>query len=138
MNEILPVNGRAVRTMQPVVVCSVIAVTILAACAAGCAHEDFARGRLEMRGKHMAEVADAVVSSGQRSSASFGRTADRCVETLSIDVRRAPRNLRALDGYVRGDFERFGPRLSEYGRRVGSVLRGRPNAIGRNAIILFY
>lgn len=135
---ILSGSRRSVRVVQLVVTCGVTACAVILAFTAGCRHEDFARDRLEMRGGHIAEVADTVARSETRRPMVLDRTTDRIRETIAIDVRRMPRNQRALEDYARHDWTRLRSRSPEYRRNAERILWGRPDTIERNAISLFY
>lgn len=136
--EIRRRRGRHARpTLAPAV--GGVAIGILALLGAGgCQHEDLARERWELRQAHVKNVGDAIARSEASRPGKLRHTSARINQAIATDVERTRQNPSELSDYISRDAARWRQRQPEYRDAIERILRGEPERIEPDAIILFY
>ena len=104
----------------------------------GCEPSPFAQQRITYREDHVRRTAEAFA----QSEASRPERLRQAVEFISYDLNRTSqhfqRDLDYVDFWWQRDVKRMRDRQPEYEQELGRILRGKPETIERNAIIMFF
>jgi hypothetical protein len=115
-----------------------IAPILPALTASGCTQPDLARQRLERHDRSMHWTIDTPAARDRAGAQRTARTVSLAGRGAEREARLARGNLDEIAAYGRRDWERWFQRQPRYGREAGRILRGKPERIERNAIILFF
>jgi hypothetical protein len=106
--------------------------------ATGCRHADLAEQRLAMRCERVARTVDTARKRESHRPRRLARTLNEIDRSVRRHARASRVNADEIERYWQRDAQRWLKRQSLYRREAGRVLRGKPDRIERNVIILFF
>jgi hypothetical protein len=105
--------------------------------AAGCRHADLAEQGLALRGARMARTAKLVVQQEQSRPRRLAYALNEVHRGLQRDAEMSRANIDEIKLYWQSEWQQWRECEPVYRDRVNRVLRGKPERIEPNAIILF-
>lgn len=118
---------------------TVLALALLAAVGlTGCAERRLLEQEADYRRTSMAWTAGSLLQREQRSAPNLGVDARYIAWRLDHDVHQTSEDVVLIGKYIQQDIDRFIMRQPDYRREIEWQLRGRPEKLERNAILMFY
>jgi hypothetical protein len=124
---------RALRPLRLVVLCAVVHVVA----GVGCTEQTRATRRLAERERSAQFAVSAIAKRESESPGNLREAARVIADDLKRDANRTIANVGEIQDYLRRDLQRWIDSQDDYRREAGRSLRGQPETIERNAVILF-
>ena len=114
-------------------------ITLLAAALlCGCAEQKTVEAQANYRRSSMGWAANSIVTREKRTVPDLANDANYIAWRIDHDTHQTNEDLILIGKYIQQDVDHFIKRQPDYRREIDRQLRGQPEKIAHNAIILFY